>query len=73
MSSAFVNASAARPALFVVAYRVGGTQNAEWRASLPVIGREAADRLAADIRRGGRKALVKTAAEVRQHGLPVGW
>lgn len=71
--SPFVPASFRAPVPFVVVFRTGGPDACEWRATLPVLGEDKARALAAEIERGGRKALVKTAEEVREIGLPVGW
>jgi hypothetical protein len=58
---------------FVVVFRTGGIENCEWRATVPFASGRVADAKADEIRRGGRKALVKRVGEVVEHGLPVGW
>lgn len=65
--------SHADPTNFVVVFRVGGTENCEWRATAAISSGRMADQKADEIRLGGRKALVKRVGEVVEHGLPVGW
>ena len=70
--SPFVPASYRPPVAFVVVYRCGGTKRCTWDQTIATSEKKARA-WAAEIERGGRKALVKTLEEVREHGLPVGW
>ena len=58
---------------YTVVYRTGGTERCEWHRTINYATRRAADVSADSVRRMGYKALVKPAADVDDHGLPVGW
>lgn len=59
---------------YVVVYRTGGTVNACWhRALVEHDTKEAAQQFAAEIERGGRRALVFTVAALDAVGLPEGY
>ena len=58
---------------YTVVYRMGGYLNATWHRCVPVATKEEALEQAAEIERGGRKALVRPTAEWDSVGLPVGF
>lgn len=55
---------------WTIAYRIGGTENFQWRKTLAIEHREQADRLAREIAVGGRKALVFPTDRLESIGLP---
>ena len=58
---------------YTVAYRMGGTANCTWHRTLAFSTRDEARRVADDVERGGRKALVFKTHELDAIGMPVGW
>jgi hypothetical protein len=55
--------------LYVVVYRMGGTANFTWRASLPMSQAEA-EASRQQVERGGRAAFVQRYDRYQQLGLP---
>ena len=55
--------------LYYVIYRIGGTENFEWRRSVPMSKKEA-EKSADDVRKGGRKAMIVEQKASDAIGLP---
>ncbi len=57
---------------WTVVYYMGGTEAGEWRRALPVPTQEDAQRMADEIERGGRCALINRTMVWDSIGLPEG-
>jgi hypothetical protein len=57
---------------WTVVYYMGGTQQGEWRRALPVATEADAQRMAEEIERGGRCALINRTEVWDSIGLPEG-
>ncbi|MCC6191354.1 MAG: hypothetical protein IT318_20215 [Anaerolineales bacterium] len=60
----------AKQGAWQICYRTGGTENFRWELALPVATKAEAQQQAAEIRRGGRPALINTAYNWANIGVP---
>ena len=58
---------------YTVIYRVGGTENCEWRRALPVMTYTEALDKKHNLEMGGRKAIIHLTSALNVVGMPTGW
>lgn len=61
-----------RDPTWTVVYYMGGTEHGTWRRALPVPDKAAAEKMAEEIERGGRCALINRTEVWDSLGLPEG-